>query len=92
MIIFILIMPQSEKPIPVALFIFDAVIVAVLPLLEPPLLFDAFGSIGPDDLMQFSFVPEQHGWIIRNGCSHLNAFGLRQKLQRSELICAPCCR
>jgi hypothetical protein len=51
-------MPQPKDAVPLSFFIFHTIIIMVLPLLEPPLLFYAFLSIGLDDLMQFSFMPE----------------------------------
>ena len=70
---FIIIMPQAENPKAVTLFILDAVIVAVLSRLQPPLLLYALRSIGPDDLVYLSAMPEQHRRIIRDRCGDINA-------------------
>ena len=34
-----------------------------------------FGTVGAGDLVQLSFIAEQHRRIIRNGCGDFNAFG-----------------
>ena len=50
---FVVVMAESEKPVTVAVLVFDAIIVAVLALLVPPFLFDAFGAIGFDNFVKF---------------------------------------
>src|SRR5688500_4254233 len=85
----VIIIPGSEYPVPVAFFVLDAVIIPVPSFLNPPLLLYALRALSLDDLIDLTFVSEQHGWIIRNGCRDLDSLRGSQQLQRPDFVRSP---
>src|SRR5690554_4415299 len=83
---FVIIMSEAEYPVAVAIQVFDAVIVAMLSGLQPPLLLYALRPIGAGDLVQFTAMPEQHGRIIRDGRRDFDKLRLRKQMNRTKLV------
>ena len=54
-----MIVAQAKQPIPMTFLIFHAVVVAVLALLQPPLLLNALGAIGFGNGVYVALVPKQ---------------------------------
>lgn len=83
------IMPRSEQPITLPVCIFHVIIIPVLSAIQPPFTFYPLRSVRFFDLMQFTFIAEQHGRIIRYRRRYFNWLRLGQQLHRSWFICPP---
>src|SRR5258708_27176063 len=70
----------GEKPISAAFFVFNGIIVAVGPLVDPPFSFDPFGSVGFCRLVKDTLIAEQHGWVVGDRRRHLYRFGVGEQL------------
>ena len=82
-------MARAKQPIATTFFIFYTIIIAVVSLLYPPLLLNAFGPIGLYYLVQLVFVSKQHWRVIGYWSSYFNKLRYWQHVQWSSFASLP---